>query len=61
MKNAIEPIAENIKDDLTEALSRCGLMYRLFYRVKTMSSIQHKMAFKGDKYRSGESKMQDII
>ena len=61
MKNTIDIIAENIKDDLTEALNRCGLMFRLFYRVKTLSSIQHKMSFKGDKYRSSQAKMQDMI
>ena len=61
MKNAFESITESIREELAQALNRCGLMYRMFYRVKTLSSIQHKMAFKGDKYKSGESKMQDII
>lgn len=61
MKNAIDRIAESIKEELTQSLDRCGLMYRLFYRVKTVSSIRHKLHFKGAKYLSGASKMQDMI
>lgn len=54
IKNAIE---QQIADDL----NRCGLMYRLFGRVKTTHSLAHKMAWKGDIYRSGKKKIQDVI
>ena len=36
-------------------------MYRLFGRAKTVASIEHKIGLKGDSYRSGESKINDII
>ena len=36
-------------------------MFRLFWRVKTIESIRHKMGFKGHLYTSGKSRMQDII
>lgn len=54
IKNAIE---QQISDDL----NRCGLMFRLFGRVKTTRSLAHKMEWKGDSYRSGEKKIQDVI
>ena len=36
-------------------------MFRLFSRVKTISSLHHKMQIKGDSYKSGKSKIQDMI
>ena len=36
-------------------------MFRLFARVKTISSLHHKMQIKGDNYRSGKSLIQDMI
>ena len=49
MKNAIDRIAESIKEELTQSLDRCGLMNRLFNRVKTDSSIRHKLHINGAK------------
>lgn len=54
IKNAIE---QQISDDL----NRCGLMFRLFGRVKSTASLAHKMEWKGDSYRSGKKKIQDVI
>jgi len=54
IKNAIE---QQISDDL----NRCGVMFRIFGRVKTARSLAHKMAWKGDKYRATGKKMQDMI
>lgn len=54
IKNAIE---QQISDDL----NRCGLMYRIFGRVKTTRSLEHKMAWKGDQYRNSGKKIQDVI
>ena len=42
-------------------LNQCGLMFRLFSRVKTTSSLHHKMQIKGDNYKSGKSFIQDMI
>lgn len=61
MKSAIDAIADVIREELSYSLNKCGLMFRLFHRVKSLNSIRHKMKFKGDKYRRGESQMQDII
>lgn len=36
-------------------------MFCLFSRVKTTSSLAHKMRIKGEKYRSGKSLIQDMI
>ena len=36
-------------------------MFRLFSRVKTISSLHHKMQIKGDSYRAGKSLIQDMI
>lgn len=58
---SLEDIRASIEDDLRERLSRCGLMYRLFGRVKTIRSLRHKFQLKGEKYLSGKSKVQDVI
>ncbi len=42
-------------------LNQCGLMFRLFSRVKTTNSLHHKMQIKGDNYKSGKSFIQDMI
>ena len=57
----IEDIAKYIKDDLKAQLDGCGIMFRLFSRVKTSFSLSHKMTLKGDKYRKGLGKIQDMI
>lgn len=61
MENTLQSISERLKVELTEHLNGCGMMFRLFARVKTLESISHKMDIKGDSYRSGKSKIQDII
>ena len=61
MDNLLQIIADKIEDNLVEQLNKCGMMFRLFSRVKTVKSLAHKMEIKGDKYRSGKSKIQDMI
>ena len=60
-KDPIREVAERLEADLAERLERSGLMHRLFMRVKTMRSIAHKMRMKGERYRQGTVRMQDII
>lgn len=60
-KMDLEDVRQAIEDELSDRLSRCGLMYRLFGRVKTVRSLAHKFQIKGEKYRSGRSKVQDVI
>jgi len=60
-KPTLNDIADIIYQKLKSQLDRAGVMYRLFYRAKTEMSFKHKMALKGDKYRSGASKIQDAL
>ena len=57
----LDGIAQQLDSLLTKQLNNCGLMFRLFSRVKTTSSLAHKMRIKGEKYRSGKSLIQDMI
>lgn len=57
----ISEIGDRLQQDLTRQISKSGLMFRLFWRVKTIESIRHKMRIKGDSYFKGKAKMQDII
>lgn len=61
MDDILQHISDRLTAELTEQLNRSGLMFRLFSRVKTMSSIHHKMGNKGHLYKEGKAKIQDII
>lgn len=61
MDDILQHISKRLVTELTEKLNRSGLMFRLFSRVKTENSIQHKMNSKGHLYKEGKSKIQDII
>lgn len=60
-ESTLQTISEKLAAALTAQLNHCGMMFRLFSRVKTLSSIQHKMENKGDLYRDNKAKIQDII
>ena len=57
----LDGIAQQLESLLAKQFNNCGLMFRLFSRVKTTSSLAHKMRIKGEKYRSGKSLIQDMI
>ena len=57
----LQAIADRLESQIYQHLNQCGLMFRLFARVKTISSLHHKMQIKGDNYRSGKSLIQDMI
>ena len=38
-----ERALKGIVEDLNDSLSRCGLMYHIFYRAKSATSIEKKM------------------
>lgn len=61
MDNILQIISDKLATELTAQLNRCGLMFRLFSRVKTLSSIHHKMENKGHLYINNQAKIQDII
>ena len=56
---------DEIKDillrTLTMRLTHSGMMFRIFGRTKTLRSLEHKMAMKGEKYLNGDRKIQDVI
>ena len=57
----LQTIANRLESQIYQHLDQCGLMFRLFSRVKTISSLHHKMQIKGESYKSGKSKIQDMI
>ena len=57
----LQEIADNMRLELGSRIERSGIMYRLFGRAKTVASIQHKIGLKGESYRSGKQKINDII
>ena len=57
----LQTIINKLESQIYQHLNQCGLMFRLFSRVKTISSLHHKMQIKGDNYRSGKSLIQDML
>lgn len=58
MQRTLEDIAEILSSDISNSLSRCGLMFRIFHRVKSESSTRHKLLVK---YADKKIKVQDMI
>ena len=58
MQSALEKIAEQLTSDISESLSRCGLIFRIFSRVKSENSIRKKLKVK---YAENKMKLQDMI
>ena len=58
MDNNLRQIAAKLTSDISELLSRSGIMFRIFSRVKTENSIRHKLEVK---YAAKKSKLQDMI
>lgn len=58
MDNNLRQIAAKLTTDISEQLSRSGIMFRIFSRVKTENSIRHKLEVK---YAAKKSKLQDMI
>lgn len=55
----LEPIAKHITDALIKELNRVGIMYRIFFRVKTENSMKKKIEAK--KYRENGDKITDLV
>ena len=58
MQSALENIAQQLTSDISGSLSRCGLIFRIFSRVKSESSIRKKLQVK---YADKKSNLQDLI
>lgn len=57
----LQTITNKLESQIFQHLSQCGLMFRLFSRVKTINSLHHKIHFKDERYIAGKLKIQDII
>ena len=58
MENALSQIAGKLTSDISELLSRSGIMFRIFSRVKSESSIRKKLEHK---YAGKKLQLQDMI
>ena len=58
MQTYLDKIATQLTSEISDSLSRCGLMFRIFSRVKTINSIKHKLEVK---YADKKVKIQDMI
>lgn len=58
---AANKILKEIATDMESVLNKCGIMYHVFYRVKSEMSIKTKLEKKACSYRSNDKKMQDLL
>lgn len=56
----IKEIKNAVVGELSYRLVHSGIVFRIYGRVKSERSLEHKMKIKGEKYRKG-SKIQDMI
>ncbi len=59
--SAGEIVLRDIVQRLESDLSRCGIMYHIFYRKKSTQSIKRKIEIKEENYRENNKKMQDLL
>lgn len=59
-KNLPSLIEKDIVINIKKILNRIGIMYRIFSRIKDMTSLRKKISSK-PKYSKGEAKIQDLI
>ena len=59
MQSALDRIAGQLTSDISDSLSRCGLIFRIFSRVKSESSIRKKLEKKSAEKKA--KRLQDMI
>ncbi|MCM1214560.1 MAG: (p)ppGpp synthetase [Lachnospiraceae bacterium] len=52
---------KEIERMICKKLDKCGLMYRIFSRIKEKASVHNKISKKRDTYLKTQKKMQDMI
>ena len=57
----LDTILGAVVEELESDLSRCGLMYHIFFRTKSDGSIKAKLSKKAEEYRQKGKKMQDLL
>lgn len=59
--SAANKVIREIIGDLENTLNRCGIMYHIFYRIKSPVSIKSKLEKKSEEYIAHNKKMQDFL
>ena len=59
--SAGDKVLRDIVTDLESVLNKCGIMYHVFYRTKSILSIKNKLEKKAEEYRRKNKKMQDLL
>lgn len=54
-------VLKDIVTNLEHVLNKCGVMYHVFYRTKSVMSIKNKLEKKANEYREKNKKMQDLL
>lgn len=54
-------VLRDVVTDLESVLNKCGIMYHVFYRTKSIMSIKNKLEKKAEEYRRKNKKMQDLL
>lgn len=54
-------VLKEIVADLESVLNKCGIMYHVFYRTKSVMSIDSKLKKKSAEYKEKGKKMQDLL
>lgn len=50
-----------VQNDLEDKLRKCGIMYRIFSRCKSLKSLKKKLEVKKDTYTPDGKKLQDML
>lgn len=58
---SLDNILDMLETDITTRMTRSGIMFRIFSRVKSVDSLRHKVNFKSKKYLEGKAKIQDML
>jgi ppGpp synthetase/RelA/SpoT-type nucleotidyltranferase len=56
-----QSIVDSIVTDINDQLSKIGIIFRIFGRVKTRQSLERKLKEKSDEYHKNNKKMQDVF
>lgn len=59
--SAGDKVLKDIIEKLESVLNKCGVMYHIFHRTKSIMSINSKLNKKADEYREKNKKMQDLL
>lgn len=54
-------VLKDIATNLEHVLNKCGVMYHVFHRTKSVMSIKNKLERKANEYREKNKKMQDLL